>query len=125
MSPGVVQVLMVAAGGAAGAVMRFLLGFGLASFLPGPWPTFVVNLVGSLMIGLAIGALTGSDWFESWGRFFLVTGLLGGFTTYSAFAMDAVILIGEGRWWSAGTYMITTAVGCVVAAWFGVRIASG
>lgn len=125
MSPGVVQVLMVALGGAAGAVTRFLLGLGLASFLPGPWPTFVVNLLGSFAIGLIIGALAGSDWFESWGRFLVVTGMLGGFTTYSAFAMDAVILIGEGRWWSAGTYMITTAVGCVLAAWLGVRIASG
>ncbi len=125
MSPGVVQVLMVAAGGAVGAVTRLLLGIGLTSFLPGPWPTFIVNLVGSLIIGLAIGALAGSEWFESWGRFLLVTGLLGGFTTYSAFAMDAVILIGEGRWWSAGTYVITTTVGCVLAAMLGVRIASG
>lgn len=124
MSSTVAQVLMVALGGAAGAVSRFLLGVGLASFVPGPWPTLVVNLLGSLVIGVVIGALTGTEWFESWGRFLLVTGLLGGFTTYSAFAMDAVILIGEGRWWSAGSYMITTAVGCVLAAWLGVRIAS-
>ncbi len=120
-----VQVLMVAAGGAAGAVARFLLGMGLASFLPGPWPTFVVNLVGSMIIGLLIGVLAGSDWFESWGRFLLVTGLLGGFTTYSAFAMDAVVLMSQGRWLSALTYGVVTAVGCVLAAWVGFRIGSG
>lgn len=124
MSPAFAQVLMVALGGAVGAVTRFLLGLGMASLVPGPWPTLVVNLLGSLAIGLIIGSLAGTDWFESWGRFLLVTGLLGGFTTYSAFAMDAVILIGEGRWWSAGIYVITTAAGCVVAAWLGVRIAS-
>lgn len=125
MSPGVVQVLMVAAGGAAGAVARFLLGMSVASMVPGPWPTLVVNVLGSLVIGLMIGALAGSDWFESWGRFLLVTGLLGGFTTYSAFAMDAVVLISQGRWLSAGTYVTTTAIGCVLAAWLGVRVASG
>jgi fluoride exporter len=125
MSPGVFQVLMVAAGGAAGAVARFLLGMGMASFVPGPWPTLVVNLLGSFFIGLIIGALAGSEWFESWGRFLLVTGLLGGFTTYSAFAMDAVVLIGQGHWLSAGTYVMATAIGCVLAAWLGVRIVSG
>ena len=125
MSPGVVQVLMVAAGGAAGAVARFLLGMSMASMVPGPWPTLVVNVLGSFVIGLMIGALAGSDWFESWGRFLLVTGLLGGFTTYSAFAMDAVVLISQGRWLSAGTYVITTAIGCVLAAWLGVRTVSG
>lgn len=125
MSLGLVQVLMVATGGAAGAVTRFLLGIGLASFMPGPWPTFTVNLIGSFFIGLLIGVLAGSDWFESWGRFLLVTGLLGGFTTYSAFAMDAVVLMSDGRWLSAMTYVIATTVGCVLAAWVGIRIASG
>ena len=125
MSVAMTQVLLVAAGGAAGAVSRFLLGIGLAPILAGPWPTLVVNCVGSLVIGLVIGAMAGSPWFESWGRFLLVTGLLGGFTTYSAFAMDAVVLLGQGRWMVAAFYVVATALGCVLAAWIGMRLTSG
>ncbi|MFC3125760.1 CrcB family protein [Pseudoroseomonas globiformis] len=85
-----VALVLVAAGGASGAVLRHLLGvlclmwFGTAW----PWATLIVNVSGSAVIGfltgLAVGPLVLSDAM----RLFLVTGVLGGFTTFSAFSLD-------------------------------------
>lgn len=86
----------VALGGAAGSVLRYAVGLLLSQAgAPGrlPTSTLLVNVVGSLVIGLVSGWLTRMP--ASSGpelRAFIVTGVLGGFTTYSAFAMDTVTL---------------------------------
>ena len=91
--------LAVAAGGALGSVMRFLV----ASWVAGNWPrhfylgTFAVNLVGCLLIGLLSGLfLTRTDLpleLRTW----LITGVLGGFTTFSSFSLEIMKLIEGGR----------------------------
>ena len=82
--------LLVAVGGAAGALLRWAVGRWLAtSGLP--WATLVVNVVGSLLLG-AVAASS-----DGWPRTLLGTGVAGALTTYSAFALDTVLLERNGR----------------------------
>lgn len=115
---------LVMAGGALGAGLRYLTGTALGGVLGAPWPTMAINLAGSFCIGWLVGTQLEAPWFIAWGRYLLVTGVLGGFTTYSAFAMDAVGLLVEGRIGQAGAYAAGTAIGCICMAWLGLRLGS-
>ncbi|MCY3839380.1 MAG: fluoride efflux transporter CrcB [Gammaproteobacteria bacterium] len=117
-------ILWVAAGGACGAVVRY----GVQALTSGaefPWGTLVVNISGCLAIGLAIGAFAGTAWFEDVGRPLLVAGVLGGFTTFSAFSVDTVLLWEQGRVVSAVAYVVSSVACCLLAAALGYRIAGG
>ena len=119
-------VLAVALGGALGAVARHLASVAVSS-APGigagfPWATLTINLTGSLGIGLAWGSWSHLPWFQDWGRAFLVVGVLGGFTTFSAFSLEGLMLINAGRWSAAAAYAIASVLGCLCAAWLGQRI---
>jgi fluoride exporter len=108
---------MVALGGAAGSVLRYLVSLGsLALFGPGfPWGTLAVNIAGSA----AIGALAGAG-MDGQARLLLVTGFLGGFTTFSAFSLEAV-----GLWERSPTLAVAYvaasvllgAAACLVGLW--------
>ena len=87
---------MVALGGACGAVMRYLVGLSVAF----PFGTLTVNVIGSLLIGL-IYAITQAKGLNGW-QPFLITGFLGGFTTFSAFSLDTMRLLDAGRLAAAG-----------------------
>ena len=117
--------LWVALGGAAGASARFLLS--TLFFVPGqfPWPTLVINIAGSLGIGVLWGLFGQHGWFESWGRYLLIVGFLGGFTTFSAFSLETVGLVEGGRTEAAISYVAVSLIGCVFAAWLGQRLSSG
>ena len=82
-------VLCVALGGALGSVARYLLTqLATAQFGVGfPWGTLAINIAGSALIGVVAGLGVGGDW-----RLFLVTGVLGGFTTFSAFSLETGLL---------------------------------
>ena len=86
--------MMVGLGGGLGAMMRHLVGWGSLRLLgPGfPWGTLCVNVVGSFAMGLLIGAMARHGGTDNL-RLFLGVGLLGGFTTFSAFSMDAIRLL--------------------------------
>jgi len=101
-------ILQVALGGAIGAALRFQAGkSALHWFGSGfPYGTMLVNIIGSLLMGiLAVYLLERMD--GSFGRYgpFLLTGILGGFTTFSAFSLDAVYLLERGRLMDAIFYM--------------------
>ncbi|MBA3812328.1 MAG: fluoride efflux transporter CrcB, partial [Caulobacteraceae bacterium] len=102
------KLILVALGGAAGAVGRYLTGVGAARLIGprAPWAgTFIVNLVGGLLMGFLIGWLAhrgGADQ-ERW-RLLLAVGVLGGFTTFSAFSLDAALMIERRQWALAGAY---------------------
>jgi CrcB protein len=112
--------LAVAAGGAIGASLRYgyvrwaTVAFGREF----PWGTFGVNVIGSLVMGFA-AALMMERLTGSWGRFapFLITGVLGGFTTFSAFSLDALYLMERGAWLKAAAY-VSASVACSIAALF-------
>lgn len=115
-------ILWVAAGGACGAVLRYCVQ-ALSSGANFPWGTLLVNTAGCLAIGVAIGAFAGATWFETVGRPLLVAGVLGGFTTFSAFSIDTVLLWEQGRVVSAVAYVVTSVACCLVAAALGYRVA--
>lgn len=85
------SILLVAGGGALGSVCRFLVGFGVHRLLPQalfPWGTFLVNLLGSFAIGFLAGYWIKAPVSLEW-KTFLITGFLGGFTTFSAFSLES------------------------------------
>ena len=102
-------------GGALGAGARYLVGFVLAS----PWATLAVNLVGGLAMGLLIGTLARDS--ESW-RLFAGVGVLGGFTTFSAFGLESWGMIERGAYPIAAFYVIASVVGAVLFTGLGLRI---
>ena len=98
----------IAGGAAIGGVARYALSTTLP--LPFPWQTFVVNLIGGAMIGYFSHRLTGDS------RFFWITGICGGFTTFSTFSIEVVTLLEQGRFGMAGAYVVASSVLCVAAA---------
>ena len=117
------SILWVAAGGACGALLRFAVQE-IANTSNGfPWGTFLVNVTGSLAVGLLVGLFAGVPWFEGTGRAFLVAGLLGAFTTFSAFSAETVLLVEQGRLGSAAVYVVGSVVVCLAAALAGYRLA--
>jgi len=108
--------LAAALGGALGALARWAVGEWLPH-RPGQWPwsTLVVNLVGCAAIGLLLAVLLARYAGHPWLRPFLAVGVLGGFTTYSTFAVDAVALADAGRPMEAAGYVLLSVVGGVLA----------
>lgn len=100
------NLLFVMAGGAIGAGARYLVGQVVAA----PAATLMVNLFGGLLMGLLAGAL-GRDGGALW--LFLGVGVLGGFTTFSAFSLDAVTLIQRGAGIQAALYVLASVVGAM------------
>ena len=107
------QVFLVAIGGALGAVSRYLL-IGLtlqasssASF---PFPTFLVNVIGCALAGLLLGLTSRLGWLTVEWQLFLLTGILGGFTTFSAFGLEIFSLIKRGLWSVALAYSVLSVV---------------
>ncbi len=118
-------VVAIALGGAAGAVGRHLVGSAAAHVVGGsyPWGTFAVNAVGSFALG-ALAGLMALAWNPSPEmRAFLTVGLLGGFTTFSAFSLDAVLLAERGRSDLAAAYVVSTVVVSVGGLFAGLRLA--
>ncbi|MDE0659331.1 MAG: fluoride efflux transporter CrcB [Gammaproteobacteria bacterium] len=115
-------ILWVAAGGACGAVLRYCVQ-AMASGTEFPWGTLLVNIAGCLAIGLAIGCFAGATWFETVGRPLLVAGVLGGFTTFSAFSVDTVLLWEQRRVVAAVAYVVSSVACCLLAAAVGYRVA--
>jgi CrcB protein len=99
----------VAVGGAIGASLRHGAGLAAVRLSMGgwPWATFFVNLLGSLLMGLLIGwlAFRGETLGGGQGtRLFLATGVLGGFTTFSAFSLEVARYVQEDAWGKAAAY---------------------
>lgn len=125
LSPGMGHWLAVATGGALGACLRFWVSsrlLGIPAVPAWPWATFSVNLVGSLLFGLLAVALAGSSALNEQWRFFLMTGLLGAFTTWSTFSFEVVTLMESRAWGLAGGYSLATLFGCVAAAGLGLML---
>ncbi|MHA6723453.1 fluoride efflux transporter CrcB [Sphingomonas sp. RS2018] len=118
------NLLIVMAGGAIGSGARHLFGrTALATFGPGyPWGTLGVNLIGGLLMGVLVGLLA-RDMAGEPARLLLGVGVLGGFTTFSAFSLDVVTLIDRGALGTAAGYVLVSVVGSVVALFAGMTAA--
>lgn len=113
--------LAVALGGATGAVLRYATSFMIGAHHLFPWATLAINIAGSFAIGLLWGGYGHTEWFQSWGRMLLVVGLLGGFTTFSAFSLETLTLLHGGRWFNAFAYVLASVCGCLFAVFVGER----
>jgi CrcB protein len=108
--------LLAALGGALGALARWAI----AEALPGspggwPWATLLVNLTGCLLLGALLAALAARSPEPSWARPFLGIGVLGGYTTYSTFAVEVVDLVDRGATVLAAGYALLSVAGGVAA----------
>ncbi|HET7409716.1 MAG TPA: fluoride efflux transporter CrcB [Paracoccaceae bacterium] len=121
------KLAMVALGGALGAVLRWL-GAGWVGRLTGEgWlGTAFVNVTGSFVMGV-LAVLMMERMPGSWGRFapFLMTGVLGGFTTFSAFSLDTLSLVERGRVGVAAAYVAGSVALSLLALFAGLRLARG
>jgi len=112
----------VATGAALGALARWGAGLWLNARWPGfPLGTLFVNLLGGMMIGIAL------VWFEvrpfDTGRLFVTTGVLGGFTTFSAFSAESLTLLERGQWAMALAHSAAHVIGALACAALGVMLA--
>ena len=117
------RLLIVAAGGALGAVARY----GVGRLLPAagwPWPTLTANVAGGLLMGLLAGwlAFRGGAQGETI-RLFAAVGLLGGFTTFSAFSLETALMIEKRQFALASGYVAASVVLSVAALFLGLTIA--
>ena len=120
--------LLVGAGGAIGAMGRF----GFASLIGRLWPmgfplaTLLINIIGSAGMGIFIGLM--ARWLPAWqseARLFFAVGILGGFTTFSTFSLDVIVLIERGDWLQAGAYVLLSVVLCLIGLYLGLLVIRG
>ena len=110
------NLLLVMIGGAAGAGLRWEFGrLALRQLGPGfPWGTLGVNLIGGLLIGLLAGAMVGEGAIDRPLWLLLAVGLLGGFTTFSAFSLDLFTMLERGRLGGAALYVAASMLGSLL-----------
>jgi len=118
------HILLVAIGGALGSVGRYLTGLAtLRLFGPGyPWGTLTVNLVGGLAIGIFAELIARRFDGSAELRLFIITGILGGFTTFSAFSLEVTAMAERGDWLTALGYVLVSVTLSVAAVFAGLAL---
>jgi CrcB protein len=119
--------LLVALGGAVGSVARFKLsGWILQHAIDWRFPlgTFTVNVAGCFLAGVLAALAEEHDLFSPDARVLLFTGLLGGFTTFSAFGLETMFLIKRGEWIVAGLNVVLSVAAGIAALWLGLSMVS-
>lgn len=116
--------MAIALGSALGGVLRYLAGslvhlWVARSF---PWGTLGVNLLGSAVIGLAWVLLSARGEDGELARAFVIVGLLGGFTTFSSFSLETLLLIDQQAYGRAAAYIGASVALCLAGAWAGMKM---
>jgi fluoride exporter len=118
-------IALVGTGGALGAIARYLVG--RAAFHLGgpdfPWGTLVANIAGGFLMGLLVGFLALREAGQEPLRLFFGVGLLGGFTTFSAFSLEVMLMLERGQTAVALGYVTASVVGSVLALMAGLMLA--
>ena len=112
---------LIGTGGFIGSVFRYLTSVYVNKLLDSSFPygTLTVNVVGSFVIGLIFGLSDRFNWFTPEWRYFLATGICGGFTTFSSFSFETINLLREGDWFLGISNISLSLVLCLVATFFG------
>jgi len=116
--------IAIAVGGGLGSLARHSLSTAIYHLTGGafPWGILAVNVLGGLAMGLIVELSALKLDLSPELRAFLTTGVLGGFTTFSAFSLDAALLIDRGDWFGAGSYMMGSVVLSIAALFAGLWI---
>lgn len=119
-------ILVVASGGALGAVARYLASGWVQDLTGGffPWGTFAVNATGSFLLGFTLVWLQGTVNSAEL-RQLITIGFLGSFTTFSTFSYEASAMIRDGEWWRAGGYTLGSVALGIALLMVGGTLASG
>jgi CrcB protein len=117
------RLLLVAAGGAVGSVLRYLLSGVVQGQAAFPIGTFAVNVAGCLAVGFVAGLAFDRSSLSTSARLFLIVGVCGGFTTFSAFSYETLKFIESGELWRAGLNAGGQLVAGVAAVWAGLALA--
>lgn len=119
------NVLLIAIGGAIGSLGRYLLSSVVQRLADASFPVgiVIVNVLGCAIFGVIVGTAEQRVTLSPDARAFLLVGVLGGFTTFSTFAFDSVVLMRDGQWGLALLNMIGQVVLGVTALWAGMLLA--
>jgi CrcB protein len=119
------MILLVAAGGAAGSVLRYLLASGLqrTTGLMFPIGTVVVNILGCFAIGILYVLLVARADPREDLRALLMVGVMGGFTTFSSFSLETVTLMASGSYGSAALNVVVSVIACLLGTMLGIALA--
>jgi len=119
------QLAAVAIGGAAGAVMRWLVASGVQKVAGGafPWGTFAVNALGSFLLGFLFVWLIERSTASELARLAITVGFLGAFTTFSTYSLESIRLLQEGAFSLAFGNIIGQIMICLLLTWLGVQLA--
>lgn len=120
------RLLIVGFGGALGSMARYGAGMLAQRLAPGaawPWGTFAVNVIGGLLMGLVAGWLSQRGQGGNDVRLFAAVGVLGGFTTFSAFSLETALMIERRAFGLAAAYVAVSVVLAVAALFVGLMIA--
>jgi fluoride exporter len=120
------DIVFVGLGGLVGCVARYLVVSFTASWLANvPLGTLLVNIAGCFLIGAGAGLAEHYEWMRGEGRILLLAGFCGGFTTYSAFALENLQFLIEKNYWMFGAYSAVTFALCVAAVAVGFFLTAG
>ncbi len=120
-------IALAALGGGIGSALRYALAIGITKIAPAsfPWAILTINVVGCFAMGVLVAALALKLNGSSEARVFLATGVLGGFTTFSAFSLEVFALLTRGDLVLALAYAVSSVAGSVVALYVGVLLVRG
>ena len=120
-----IRYLMIGLGGFAGAIARYQVAAMIQTRVPAgfPWGTFVVNISGCLIMGLAMTLLTERLVLNPQWRFLIPIGFIGAYTTFSTFEFELFRANAEGAWLVGGAYLVASVIVGYVALWAGVVLA--
>lgn len=115
------NILLVGIGGGIGSMGRYLAGHFIKSS-GFPWATLTVNIAGSFIIGIIFAMAARDQHFSQNWRLFLAGGICGGFTTFSAFSAENLLLLQQGKYMIVLSYILLSIISGIVAAWIGFKL---
>ncbi len=119
------NLILIAIGGALGSVARYLMQSLIGHYAGKDFPygTLIVNISGSVVMGLFIGWLArATQGSQEQIRLFVAIGILGGYTTFSSFSLESINLLEEGRWGAMGLYIAASVMLSLVGLMLGLRL---